>query len=86
MLDDQRILKLSRKIFTYWDDLARLLSVAEGDISELMESDGHSYHGAFRMLFAWRESSKDLQASLEAMHEALRQLGHGDVMELVFRR
>jgi len=86
MLDDRHLLLLSKQIFTYWDELAKRLSVAEDEIIELMTSEGHCYHGAFRMLWEWRESSVDLQTSVESLQEALRQLGHSDVVGQVFRR
>lgn len=86
MLDDRHLLLLSKQIFTYWDELAKRLSVAEDEITDLMTSEGHSYHGAFRMLWEWRESSVDLQTSVELLQEALRQLGHSDVVGQVFRR
>ena len=85
MLDDRHLLQLSKRIFSYWDELAMLLSVTEEEIGELMIDEGHSYHGAFRMLWGWRESSTDLQASVESLREALQQLGHSDVAQQVLR-
>jgi len=85
-LDDLRLLQLSRRIFTYWDELARLLSVADDEIGALMIDEGHSYHGAFRMLHGWRDSSSDIHALMQALRDALKQLGHSDVAEQVFRR
>jgi len=86
MLDDRRLLQLAKRVFSYWDELARLLSVAEDVISELMSDEGRSYHGAFRMLWEWREASSDPQTAVESLRTALQQLGRSDVMDQVFRR
>jgi len=83
MLDDRHLLQLAKRIAADWDQLAKLLSVTEEEISELLSSEGHSYHGAFRMLWEWREASSDLQTSLESLVDALRQLGHSDAVEQV---
>jgi len=83
LLDDRHLLQLAKRIATDWDQLAKLLSVAEEEISELLSTEGHSYSGAFRMLYEWREASSDLQTSHESLLAALRQLGHSDAIEQI---
>jgi len=83
VLDDRHLLQLAKRIAADWDQLAKLLSVAEEDVNELLSSEGHSHHGAFRMLWDWREASADLQKSLELLLDALRQLGHADAAEQI---
>jgi len=83
LLDDRHLLLLAKRIAAQWDQLAKLLSVAEEDIDELVSSEGHSYQGAFRMLYDWREALSDLSASHESLVSALRQLGHSDAIQLI---
>jgi len=83
VLDDRHLLQLAKRIAASWDQLAKLLSVGEEDISELQSSEGQSYQGAFRMLYDWREASSDLRASHESLVMALRQLGHSDDVQLI---
>ena len=83
VLDDRHLLQLAKRIAADWDQLAKLLSVAEEEISELLSSEGHSYQGAFQMLYEWREASADLKTSHESLVAALRQLGHSDAVELI---
>jgi len=85
VLDDRHLLLLAKRIAADWDQLAKLLSVAEEEISELLSTDGHSYQAAFRMLWEWREASSDLQTSLQLLHDKLRQLGHSDAVEQMLR-
>ena len=82
-LDDRHLLQLAKRVAADWDQLAKLLSVAEDEISELLSSEGHSYQGAFRMLYEWREGSADLKTSHESLVSALRELGHSDAVELI---
>jgi len=83
MLDDRHLLQLAKQISTDWDQLAKLLSIAEEEVSELLSSEGHSYQAAFRMLWDWREASSDLQASLQSLLNALKQLGHSDAAQQI---
>jgi len=85
LLDDRRLLQLAKRVAANWDQLARLLSVAEDEVGDLLLTEGHSHHGAFRMLWEWREASSNLETSFNLLLDALRQLGHSDDVEQIFR-
>ena len=83
VLDYRHLLLLAKRIAADWDQLAKLLSVAEEEIDELLTNEGRSYQGAFRMLWEWREASSDLHTSLQSLLDALRQLGRSDAVEQI---
>ena len=84
MLDDRKFLQLAKKIGNDWEGLANTLGLAEEDIKEILEAEGATYQGAFKMLWTWRDRTVELdQDNTQVLQEALKASGKGEVAELV---
>lgn len=83
-LDDRKFLQLARKIGAEWEPIATTLGLAEEDVKEILEGEGKTYQGAFKMLWTWRDRTVELdQDSAQILQEALKACGKDDVAELV---
>jgi len=83
-LDNRRILLLAKKVGGEWEPLGKALGVADDELTEIRESaDASSYQGAFKMLWAWRQSqtSADEDAIQQALRAALQQVNKAQLME-----
>lgn len=83
-LDDRKFLQISKKIGGDWEALANTLGLAEEDVTEIMESEGATYQGAFKMLWNWRDRTLDIdQDNTQVLQEALKACGKEDIASLV---
>lgn len=83
ILDNRRILLLAKKVGGDWEPLGKALGVPEDEIAEIKESaDASTYQGAFKMLWAWRQSqTTGDDAMQEALRSALQQVDKAQLIE-----
>ncbi|ESO05069.1 hypothetical protein HELRODRAFT_172085 [Helobdella robusta] len=96
VLDNRRLLLIAKKIEGDYELLAKELGIPEDEVEEIKESEGSTYQGAFKVLWAWKESrpaapvaatsaegSGDAppKSELEVLKEALVKVGKKDVAE-----
>ena len=55
-LDDRHILQLAKKVGGDWEPLARSLGLGPDEIKEILEGEGKTYQGAFKVLWTWRDT------------------------------
>lgn len=83
-LDNRRILLLAKKVGSEWEPLGKALGVADEEIEEIKEGqDGLSYHGGFKMLWAWRQAqpNNNEDASCVQLRQALQQVNKEYLLE-----
>ena len=64
--------------------LGKALGVSDEEIVEIQEGpDGTSYHGAFKMLWAWRQAqpAHEEEASTEKLRQALQCVNKGQLID-----
>ena len=86
VLDNRRILLLAKKVGGDWEPLGKALGVPDDEIAEIKESaDASTYQGAFKMLWAWRQSQTtgDEDAIQQALRSALQQVDKAQLMEQI---
>lgn len=83
VLDDRHLLQIAKKLGSEWEPLAKRLGVSDAEITEVLEAEGHTYQGAFKMLWEWRESRTNLAEGLDALITQLRVLNRRDIVELL---
>ena len=73
ILDNRRMLLLAKKVGGDWEPLGKALGVSADEIKEIKEggADASTYQGAFKMLWAWRQSQSDAGADDDATRLAL---------------
>lgn len=72
LLGDRKLLKLARLIGGEWLPLGNALGVPEEDLNEISESEGSTYQGAFKVLWAWRDNLENRSTdSVSQLAEAL---------------
>jgi hypothetical protein len=84
LLDNRRILLLAKKVGTDWEPLGKALGVPDEELNEIKEDpDGTTYQGAFKMLWAWRQTqpSHDEAASTDTLRRALQQVNKGQLFD-----
>jgi len=84
VLDNRRILLLAKQVGGDWEPLGKALGVADEEMAEIKESDGAStYQGAFKMLWAWRQSqtTNDDAAIQQTLRTALQQVDKAQLIE-----
>jgi len=75
---------LAKKVGSEWEPLGKALGVADEEIKEIKEDqDGLSYHGGFKMLWAWRQAqpSNAQDASCAELRKALQQVNKEHLLE-----
>jgi len=75
-LDNRRMLLLSKKIGGEWEPLGKALALPEEELTEIKEGpDSTTYQGAFKMLWAWRQTQPEIEqdSSVQALKAALIQ-------------
>jgi hypothetical protein len=83
-LDNRRMLLLAKKVGGDWEPLGKALGVADEELAEIKESaDGATYQGAFKMLWAWRQTrpAGDDEGSSAALKAALQQVDKAQFAE-----
>jgi len=86
ILDNRRMLLLAKKVGGDWESLGKALGVPDDEIAEIKESaDASTYQGAFKMLWAWRQSqtTHDEDAIQQALQSALQQVNKAQLMEQI---
>lgn len=86
ILDNRRLLLLAKKVGGDWEPLGKALGVPDDEIKEIKESaDASGYQGAFKMLWAWRQSQTagDDEATRQALRTALQQVDKAQLMEQI---
>ena len=85
MLSDTTLLKVSRKISSDWETLGKGLGVPQTELDEIKESEGaDSPQGAFKMLWAWRNSLGVVtMANVAVLKGALKKQGKNDVAAIL---
>ena len=79
LLADRTLLKLSRLIGGDWLPLGNALELPEEDLNEITESEGNTYQGAFKVLWAWRDNLENRsKESVSQLAEALVNCGKTD--------
>ena len=76
VLDNRRMLLLAKKIGSDWEPLGQVLEVPDEELAEIRESEGGTYQGAFKMLWAWRQTQPQLEdeKSVETLRSALQKV------------
>jgi len=87
ILDNRRLLLLAKKVGGDWEPLGSALGVPDDEIKEIKESaDASGYQGAFKMLWAWRQSQTaagDDEATRQALRTALQQVDKAQLVEQI---
>lgn len=83
VLDDRHLLQIAKKLGGDWEPLAKGLSVSSGEIAEIIESEGKTYQGCFKMLWNWRESKTDLSEGLGTLTQQLKAINRMDAVLLL---
>lgn len=83
ILDDRHLLQIAKKLGSEWEPLAKGLSIPGAEIAEILEGEGKTYQGGFKMLWNWRESKTNLTEGLDALIAQLKALNRRDVVELL---
>ena len=84
MLDDRKFLQLAKKIGSGWQGVATTLGLAEEDIKEILDGEGATYQGGFKMLWTWRDRTVELdQDNAQILREALKACGKDDAAQIV---
>jgi len=84
ILDNRRILLLAKKVGGEWEPLGKALGVPDDELTEIRESDDSTtYQGAFKMLWAWRQSqtTADEDAIQQTLRSALQQVNKAQLIE-----
>jgi hypothetical protein len=83
-MDNRRMLLLAKKVGGDWEPLGRALGVSEDELAEIKDSaDASTYQGAFKMLWAWRQSipAGDDEGATAALRSALEQVNKGQLLD-----
>jgi hypothetical protein len=83
-LDDRHILQLAKRLAADWEKLAGQIGVPGDEIAEILAAEGRTYQGAFKMLWAFRESASNLTQAYHNLLAALVHLGRQDIVDQVF--
>lgn len=82
-LGNRRLLALARLVGGSWMDLGRQLQVPDDELQEVLQNEGMSYQGAFKILWGWRDRNEDAmhQDNVEVLKEALHKTGREDLIK-----
>ena len=73
LLGDRKLLRLARLIGGEWLPLGNALGIPEEELNEISESEGNTYQGAFKVLWAWRDNLENRSTdSISQLTEALK--------------
>ena len=84
-MDDRHLLQLAKRIGTEWESLGKALNVPGDELADILNDEGKTYQGGFKMLWSWRESNPVSTQALEALTDALGQLGCQDAIDQIWR-
>ena len=64
-------------------DLGRELMVPKEELEEVLQNEGMTYQGAFKVLWGWRDRNEDNMHSdnVEVLKNALRKTGREELIE-----
>lgn len=77
-LDNRQMLLLAKKIGGDWEGIGKALSVPDEELAEIKEDEGSTYQGAFKMLWAWRQTQPpgaETETTVEILKTAFREAG-----------
>ena len=81
------MLKIAKAIDKNWVPLAQALGLSEEEIEETKSMAGDTYHGAFKVLFLWRdngvESGQSTAESAAALKAILIKIGRKDLADTI---
>lgn len=83
-LDNRQMLLLAKKIGGDWEGIGKALSVADEELAEIREDEGSTYQGAFKMLWAWRQTQPpgvESEATIEILKTAFQEAGKGHLAD-----
>jgi len=76
---------LAKKVGGDWEPLGKALGVPDDEMADIKESaDGTTYQGAFKMLWAWRQTqTTGDEEAMQALRTALQQVDKEHLLEQV---
>ena len=82
-LDNRRMLLIAKKIGGDWESLGKELGISEEEMVEINETEGSTYQGTFKVLWAWRQTDQTngTTVSTETLKAVLEKIGKKDVAE-----
>lgn len=77
-LDNRRMLLIAKKIGGDYEGIGKALALPDDELAEIKEVEGNSYQGAFKVLWAWRQTQPagaETEATVEILRNAFRVAG-----------
>lgn len=83
VLDNRRMLLLAKQIGGDWEGIGKALEVPEEELTEIKQDEGSTYQGAFKMLWAWRQTqpTQDNEATVEILKTAFQTAGKNHLID-----
>jgi len=79
-LDDRHILQLAKQIGGDWQPFGKSLGVGDEDIKEILEGEGKTYQGTFKVLWNWRDTVEpQSEQAVKRLKSALIDIGRIDL-------
>lgn len=85
-LDNRQMLLLAKKIGGDYEGIGKALALPEEELAEIKEDEGATYQGAFKILWAWRQTQPpgaESEATLDILKNAFREAGKEHLVEHV---
>lgn len=84
ILTNRHLLLLAKKVGSEWEPLGKALNTPDEELAEIRGSDdATTYQGAFKVLWAWRQTQPPIEAesSRTILKEALQKVGKKDLAD-----